>query len=268
MATFSPSHGRDVLLVVELGVLGLGERLADELVDLRLRVGGAQHLAGGREGVFAQVALRAHGRVDVEGGLRRDGGGRVVTARRGSGAAAGGDQGQRDESEENDPRHRRRVRPDPGGVQDTLQIGAMQALVRFDGPPAQLFSHLATPRICRNFVPIDPSDSRMVGQMTTNVLQSGLKWGTFSSRSRSGVAGLLPLRHLGSTEPFAPAGHAPCPFTAPSITRSTPSTVSRSRRSNELPSPRGPSSSRAPTAACRCIRPRPIRRSWTQPSRA
>src|SRR5215210_8049241 len=39
--------------------------------------------------------------------------------------------------------------------------------------------------------------------MTTIVLQSGVMWGTFISRSRSGVAGLLPLRHLGSTEPFA-----------------------------------------------------------------
>src|SRR5829696_2451746 len=39
--------------------------------------------------------------------------------------------------------------------------------------------------------------------MSTIVLQSGLKWGTFSSRSRSGVAGLLPLRHLGSTDLFA-----------------------------------------------------------------
>src|SRR3954449_8856769 len=36
--------------------------------------------------------------------------------------------------------------------------------------------------------------------MTTIVLQSGVKWGTFPSRSRSGVAGLLPLRHLGSTD--------------------------------------------------------------------
>src|SRR3954452_4778660 len=36
--------------------------------------------------------------------------------------------------------------------------------------------------------------------MTTIVLQSGTKWGRFPSRSRSGVAGLLPLRHLGSTD--------------------------------------------------------------------
>ena len=39
--------------------------------------------------------------------------------------------------------------------------------------------------------------------MTTIVLQSGTQWGTFPVRSRSGVAGLLPLRHSGSTEPFA-----------------------------------------------------------------
>jgi hypothetical protein len=29
------------------------------------------------------------------------------------------------------------------------------------------------------------------------VLQSGMKWGTFTSRSRSGVAGLLPPGHSG-----------------------------------------------------------------------
>src|SRR5262245_3139723 len=43
--------------------------------------------------------------------------------------------------------------------------------------------------------------------MSTIVLQSGLKWGKFSSRSRSGVAGLLPLRHLGSTDSFAALLH-------------------------------------------------------------
>ena len=32
------------------------------------------------------------------------------------------------------------------------------------------------------------------------MLQSGTLWGTFHSRSRSRVAGLLPLRHPGSTE--------------------------------------------------------------------
>src|SRR3954451_2182099 len=40
--------------------------------------------------------------------------------------------------------------------------------------------------------------------MTTIALQSRMKWGTFNPRSRSGVAGLLPLRHLGSTDSFAP----------------------------------------------------------------
>ena len=53
----------------------------------------------------------------------------------------------------------------------------------------------------------------MWDEMTTNVLQSGTKWGTFLVRSRSGVAGLLPLRHLGSTRPpsrFA-IRHAPWP---------------------------------------------------------
>src|SRR5918995_4048435 len=36
--------------------------------------------------------------------------------------------------------------------------------------------------------------------MTTIVLQGGMKWGTTSMHSRTGVAGLLPLRHLGSTQ--------------------------------------------------------------------
>src|SRR5829696_399435 len=35
--------------------------------------------------------------------------------------------------------------------------------------------------------------------MTTIVLQSGMKWGTTRTYSRTAVAGLLPLRHLGST---------------------------------------------------------------------
>src|SRR3954449_9813264 len=39
--------------------------------------------------------------------------------------------------------------------------------------------------------------------MTRSVLQSGGKWGTLTLRSRSGVAGLLPLRHLGSTDSLA-----------------------------------------------------------------
>ena len=64
-------------------------------------------------------------------------------------------------------------------------------------------SHLATPRICRDFIRVSSRTQAKVGQVTTIVLQSGGKWGTFLSRSRSGVAGLLPLRHLGSTEPFA-----------------------------------------------------------------
>src|SRR5918996_2370015 len=37
--------------------------------------------------------------------------------------------------------------------------------------------------------------------MSIFVLQSGTVWGTLHLRSRSGVAGLLPLRHPGSTEP-------------------------------------------------------------------
>src|SRR3954464_6867309 len=64
--------------------------------------------------------------------------------------------------------------------------------------------------------------SSFVGDRTRNVLQSGTVWGTFLLRSRSEVAGLLPLRHLGSTEPFAPSWtHEPWPSTAPSNTRST-----------------------------------------------
>src|SRR3954467_5734684 len=39
-----------------------------------------------------------------------------------------------------------------------------------------------------------------VGDDAGSVLQSGAMWGTFLVRSRSGVAGLLPLRHLGSTD--------------------------------------------------------------------
>src|SRR4051812_17350417 len=61
----------------------------------------------------------------------------------------------------------------------------------------------------------------LVGRMTAIVLQSGGLWGTLAVRSRSGVAGLLPLRHLGSTDSFALAGHEPWPFTALSNTRST-----------------------------------------------
>ena len=119
--------GRDVLLVVELRVLGLRERLLDELVDLRLRVGGAQHLARGRERV---VALRRP----------RDGRSRRRRRRRSPAATPGRHPrvlpapqpvamtGQQDESEENDPGHRRSVRPEPRGTQETLQIGALQAL--------------------------------------------------------------------------------------------------------------------------------------------
>ncbi len=71
--------GRDVLLVVDLRVLGLGERLRHQLVDLGLRVLRAQHLAGRSQRVVAQVALRAHGRLEVEGGACRDGARRIVT---------------------------------------------------------------------------------------------------------------------------------------------------------------------------------------------
>ena len=93
-------------------------------------------------------------------------------------------------------------------------------------------SNVRATRSARNTIrPIDGSQntdhlqgkranrSRKVGHLTTIVLQSGTKWGTLLSRSRSGVAGLLPLRHLGSTD--HPYGHAPWPFTAPSNTRST-----------------------------------------------
>ena len=73
--------GRDVLLVVELRVLRLREGLRDELVDLCLRVGGAQDLARGRERVVALLALGADGRVDVEGGVRRHRARRVVAPR-------------------------------------------------------------------------------------------------------------------------------------------------------------------------------------------
>jgi hypothetical protein len=51
-----------------------------------------------------------------------------------------------------------------------------------------------------------------VGQMTTIVLQSGMKWGRTLMHSRTGVAGLLPLRHLGSTHPTLrpdAIGHGP-----------------------------------------------------------
>src|SRR3954451_23574918 len=76
-----------------------------------------------------------------------------------------------------------------------------------------------------SFWSVSGRDSSFVGDRTRNVLQSGTVWGTFPSRSRSGVAGLLPLRHLGSTEPFAPGWtHEPWPSTAPSNTRSTPRT--------------------------------------------
>src|SRR5687767_4599471 len=37
--------------------------------------------------------------------------------------------------------------------------------------------------------------------MTTIVLQSGMMWGRNTMHSRTGVAGFLPLRHLGSTHP-------------------------------------------------------------------
>ena len=46
--------------------------------------------------------------------------------------------------------------------------------------------------------------------MTTKVLQSGRKWSTTLSHSRTGVAGLLPLRHLGSTHPAASAPDRQC----------------------------------------------------------
>jgi hypothetical protein len=48
-----------------------------------------------------------------------------------------------------------------------------------------------------------PPEERSVGRRKRNVLQSGGEWGTLPLRSRSGVAGLLPLRLLGSTDSFA-----------------------------------------------------------------
>ena len=38
------------------------------------------------------------------------------------------------------------------------------------------------------------------------MLQGGTKWGTTHAHSRTGVAGLLPLRHLGSTSSHADHG--------------------------------------------------------------
>src|SRR3954471_18940871 len=89
------------------------------------------------------------------------------------------------------------------GAQEALQTEAMQAVLRAFAVPGLRPTHLETPTMCRDFrSPMCPS-RRKVGRMTRIVLQSGRKWGTLLSRSRSGVAGLLPLRHLGSTEPFA-----------------------------------------------------------------
>ena len=50
-------------------------------------------------------------------------------------------------------------------------------------------------------------DDAFVGRATTNVLQGGTEWGTVPLYSRSGVAGLLPLRHLGSTRLHRSTGH-------------------------------------------------------------
>src|SRR5687768_14513162 len=66
--------------------------------------------------------------------------------------------------------------------------------------------------------------SSFVGHPTTFVLQGGMKWGRTHVHSRTGVAGLLPLRHLGSTHPTPTTDserHGPWPSTEPSNTPST-----------------------------------------------
>src|SRR5215207_10368350 len=50
-----------------------------------------------------------------------------------------------------------------------------------------------------NLEHLDTCPWSAVGQMWVNVLQGVTMWGTTPRDSRSGVAGLLPLRHLGST---------------------------------------------------------------------
>ena len=69
------------------------------------------------------------------------------------------------------------------------------------------------------------------------VLQSGGKWGTVASHSRTGVAGLLPLRHFGPNS--SSELHEHWLSAATSTTRSTLRTGSTCRPSSGRPSPSG-----------------------------
>ncbi len=91
--------------------------------------------------------------------------------------------------------------------------------------------------------------------------------------SRSGGAGLLPLRLSGSTESPAFRSHAPCPSTASTTTRWTRRTGSRFRR-RRVPSwpPASPCRSGSASRACRSGRrmrtPRSCSAPWRRSSRS
>ncbi len=83
----------EVLLPRQAGVL-LGERLVDELAQLRARIVGAQELPGRRQRVLAPVAGRLHRRLEVDRRAGRDERGRIGVAPRGRLAARGGGERQ------------------------------------------------------------------------------------------------------------------------------------------------------------------------------
>ena len=120
--------------------------------------------------------------------------------------------------------HRRKGQPSVGRAPDLSNTPCSSASAPDRALPAAARIQLVPPRIRLHTASFrrrsSVQRSSFVGRMTTFVLQSGMKWGRTLMHSRTGVAGLLPLRHLGSTHPRPTRfeRHGPWPFTEPSNT--------------------------------------------------
>ena len=209
----------------------------------------AQHLLGdGVDGLLVG-AVGTHLRGDVdERVLRRDLGRVRVAVPAAAAAAAGDDEPGRDERDRQEGDAAGGEGPRDWGTTGKgwlLEAGdegtggaRMLARRRTAGP-----GFVRTPRCNLGCGPIRPWQRGLrgdrglfageVGRMWTIGLQCGRKWVKFAARYRTGVAGLLPLRHLGPQN----AERIQWPSAAHSSSRWTPRIGSRFRRSCAPPWP-------------------------------
>ena len=195
---------RDVLLVGDGGAVGLLQRLVEQLTHLALRVVGAQDLAGGVEDVVALVALGPHDALEVDRRAGRDRLGGIGVGGAAARAAAGGDQDgeeeQAGEGQEAGARHPSRVGRRPADCNSWCRRApCMTSCVqnRRRGPHP---TPRRNPRICRENGSCERTSLKLCGTNDDNCVAEWDRVGYLPARnSRSGVAGLLPLRHLGST---------------------------------------------------------------------